>query len=209
MQRNGLTVPGTLTTAVGVVVFDGKGSYTVQQAMSVNGTTTTLPAATGSYIINADCSGTEIDASGRVISNLAVVHGGDEVLGISVVPGSSMTVLFERVTGTCSNATITGDYGFQRIGQVGGSLSLVALGTITFDGKGNQLVAQTIDRGGTVTSVNLVGTYAINPDCSGTQYDPGLGKVISSIVVVHGGNEILGMSITQGNNVVIHYERAQ
>lgn len=207
MQRNGQTVPGTATTSVGLVVFDGKGNYSVQQTVSVNGTSTTLPPASGSYVINSDCTGSESDASGKVISTLAVVHGGDQVLGMSVVPGSSMTVHFERVTGACSNATITGDYAFQRNGQAGGGITLVALGTITFDGKGNQVVAQTIDRGGTITTVHLVGTYTINGDCSGTQFDPGLGKVISSIIVVHGGDEILGMSTTQGNNVVLHYER--
>lgn len=208
MQRNGQTAPGTVTTSVGLVVFDGKGNYSVQQTVSVNGTPTTLPPASGSYVVNSDCTGSESDASGKVISTLAVVHGGDEVLGISVVPGSSMTVHFERVTGACSNATITGDYAFQRNGQAGGGIALVALGTITFDGKGSQFVGQTIDRGGTITTVsNLVGTYTINADCSGTQFDPGLGKVISSIIVVHGGDQILGMSTTQGNNVVLHYER--
>ena len=96
-----------------------------------------------------------------------VVHGGDEVLGMSVVPGSSMTVHFKRIAGLCSNATLTGDYGFQRNGKSGLSLTLVALGTITFDGHGQQFVAQTIERGGTITSVtNLVGTYDLNPDCT-------------------------------------------
>ena len=206
-QRNGQTVPGTAWTSVGLVVFDGNGNYVVQQMVSLNGVSSAA-SQVGTYVINADCTGTESDATGKVISTLAMVHGGDEVLGISVVPGSSMTVHFERIVGPCSNASLTGNYGFQRNGQAGPGLSLVALGIITFDGNGSQFVAQTIDRGGTISSVaNLLGTYTINADCSGSQTDTGTGKVISQIVVVHGGDEVLGMSTTPGNNIVIHYER--
>jgi hypothetical protein len=207
-QRNGQPTPGTVWSSVGLATFDGHGNVLEQQTASINGITATQPSQAGTYLINPDCTGTLSDATGRVVSTLVVVHGADELLGISVIPTSSMTVHFERITGPCSNASLSGDYGFQRNGQAGTGLSLVALGTITFDGKGNQFVQQTIDRGGTITTVtNLVGTYAINPDCTGTQTDTGTGKVISQIVIIHGGDDVLGISTTTGNNIVIHYER--
>lgn len=207
-QRNGQPAPGTFWSSVGIATFDGRGSVNEQQSVSINGTASDMPSQTSGYVINADCTGTQSDASGKVVATLVMVHDGDELLGISVVPGSSMTVHYERIIGPCSNASLTGDYGFQRNGQTGPGASLVALGTITFDGKGNQFVQQTINRSGTITTVaNLVGTYDINPDCTGTQTDPGTGKIISHIVIVHGGDEVLGISTTTGNNIVIHYER--
>ena len=209
-QRNGQTVPGTFWTSVGLAVFDGRGNINSQQAVSINGASSPVASQVGTYTINADCTGTESDASGKVLSTLVMVHGGDEVLGISVIPGSSMTVHYERIVGPCSNAMLVGDYGFQRNGQTGPGLSLLALGTITFDGKGNSVAAQTLDRSGTVSSVaNQIGTYLINPDCTGTQTDPATGKVFGQLVVVHGGDELLGMSTTAGNNVVIHYEKVK
>jgi hypothetical protein len=138
-----------------------------------------------------------------------MVHGSDEVLGISVLPGSNVAMHFERIDGGCSNATLNGAYGFQRNGQSSPGASLLALGTIVFDGEGNSVAEQTTDRSGTIGPLNtLVGTYAINPDCTGTQTDT-TGSVFGQMVIVQGGDEVLGMSMTAGNNVVIHYERVK
>lgn len=68
---------------------------------------------------------------------------------------------------------------------------------INFDGKGNSLSRQTIDRSGTIAVVsNQIGMYVVNPDSTGTQSDPATGKVFSQLVVVHSGDEVLGMSTT-------------
>jgi hypothetical protein len=207
-QRNGLTAPGSHWTSVGLAVFDGHGNILAKHAVSINGTFSSVANQVGTYVINPDCTGTESDASGAVVGTLVMVHGGDEVLGISLIPGSSMTVHYERIVGSCGNGTLTGDYGFQRNGQNAQGLSVVSIGFITFDGNGNQIVVETTNRGGTIGSPNsLTGTYAINPDCTGTQTDNATGKVISQLVVVHGGDEVLGMSETTGNNIVIHYEK--
>jgi hypothetical protein len=207
-QRNGLAAPGSHWTSVGLATFDGHGNVLSKYSVSMNGTFSSVANQVGTYVINPDCTGTESDASGAVVATLVMVHGGDQVLGISLIPGSSMTVHYERIVGSCGNATLTGDYGFQRNGQNGAGLSIVSLGFIKFDGNGNQNVVETTNRGGTIGSANpLTGTYAINPDCTGTQTDNATGKVISQLVVVHGGDVVLGMSETAGNNVVIHYEK--
>ena len=208
VQRNGTTGPGFHWTSVGVARFDGKGNVITNQAVSVNGTFSSVANQAGSYVINPDCTGTESDGSGAVVGTLVMVHAADEVLGISLVPGNSITVHYERIVGSCSNSTLTGDYGFQRNGQNAAGLAVVSIGHITFDGNGNQTVVETTIRGGTISSgVPLTGTYAINPDCTGTQTDAATGKIISQLAVVHGGDEVLGMSETAGNNIVIHYEK--
>jgi hypothetical protein len=206
-QRNGQTAPGAALTAVGVAMFDGLGHIVEQQTVSTNGKFSAIINQAG-YAIGPDCTGTENDESGNVVANLVMVHGSSEILGISVLPGSNVSVHFERIDGSCSISTLNGTYGFQRNGQSGPGASLLALGTIMFDGNGNSVAQQTTDRSGTIGPLNtLVGTYAINPDCTGTQADTN--GIFGQVVVVHGGDEVLGMSMTAGNNVVIHYERVK
>ena len=89
-------------------------------------------------------------------------------------------------------------------------MSLLALGTITFHGNGHSDAQQTSQRNGVVGPVQTFPDYmySLNGDCTGTQIDP-TGSVFSQFVVVHQADEVLGMSMTPGNNVVIHYERTK
>ena len=205
-QRNGQVGPGSLLTAVGLITFDGQGTSAARYNLSMNGTFSTPASQTGRYALNADCSGTESDPGGTAIAKLVVVHGGDEVLGLSMVSGSNVSFHYERIATNCANAALSGTYGFQRNGQAGPGIALLGIGVITFDGHGNAVAHQTIDRNGTTNVVDQVATYNINADCTGTQIDT-TGKVFSQLVVVNGGDEVLGMSMTVPNNVVIHYER--
>jgi hypothetical protein len=112
----------------------------------------------------------------------------------------------EHATPVCNNAILRGTYGFQRNGTTSQG-PLTATGIGQFDGMGTAVAQQTISRSGKFTVVtDQVGLYTINPDCTGTVTDQN-GNVFASLVVVHNGAEVLGMSMTAGNNVAIHYER--
>jgi hypothetical protein len=208
-QRNGQAAPGTAFTSVGLAIFDGVGHLTEQVTVSTNGVFSTANQS-GAYTMDTDCNGTLTDSNGSTVAKLTMVHGNDEVLGMSVIPGSNVAMHFERVTSGCTNASLKGQYGFQRNGQTGPGAPLLALGIAIFDGNGHGTAQQTIDRSGVIgpTSAVLEGMYALNPDCTGTLMDLA-GNVMSPLVVVHGGDEALGMSMTPGNNVVIHYERTK
>ena len=209
-QRNGQSAPGTALTSVGLATFDGLGHVLEQMTVSTNGIFSTITSQAGGYTIDSDCTGFQTDANGNAVARLTVVHGNDEVLGISVVPGTNIAFHFERITGVCNNATLNGNYGFQRNGQTGPGAPLLSIGTITFDGNGNAVATQMAERSGVIGPLNtFVTRYSVNADCTGTQTDPPTGNVFGQIVVVHGGDEVLGMSMTPGNNVVIHYERTK
>ena len=164
---------------------------------------------TNGYTLDSDCTGIMTDANGDPIAKITMVHGNDEVLGMSVIPGSNLALHFERILSTCTNATLKGEYGFQRNGQRSGA-PLLALGTVTFDGQGNATGQRTITRNGVVGPVlNLSGfPYRVNPDCTGTQFDSS-GALFSRLVVVQNGEEALSMSLAPGNNVVVHFERTK
>lgn len=125
--------------------------------------------------------------------------------GLSVLPGSNASVHYERITGPCTIATVRGDYGFQRNGLNAAGAQLLALGKMFFDGAGNQVVRQSIDRNGNFVTIDQLGIYQVASDCTGTQSDSS--GVFARMVVTHNGDEMLGMSLTPGNSVVTHYER--
>jgi len=210
VQKNGHTTTGGLVSVVGVVTFDGQGKAVGRQEVSRNGVFTKEQIAS-SYTVNADCTGTINSAAGEV-SMFLIVHDADEVLGISMVSGNNEAVHYQRVGDgpaerppVCTLATFTGTYGFQRNGHVSAG-DLLALGILSSDGKGNATATQTIDRNGVFSVATFPATYTIDADCMGTQVDTN-GNVFAAFVMVHGGSEVLGISQTPGNNVVIHFER--
>jgi hypothetical protein len=205
-QRNGQSAPGAPISSVGVATFDGHGNMAAQEQVSNSGVFSVIAGETGTYTINPDCTGTLSGASGSVIASLSLVHGGDEVLGISSVAGTNISMHYERIPGPCTNAILKGTYGFQRNGIAAGGVQLLALGTAVFDGIGTSNGVETNDRNGKSNAVNVLATYVINADCTGTMSDT-TRSVFSQMVVVGGGDEILGISMTAGNNVVIHFER--
>lgn len=92
----------------------------------------------------------------------------------------------------CSNATVQGSYGFTLNGTIFARGLLVGVGVITFDGNGNLSLRGTVifqDTG--LGHPNFTGTYAVNPDCTGSSNDFGGGGGTFDFVIVDGGNEIL------------------
>src|SRR5438045_3216679 len=75
-QRNGQTAPGAFFTAVGLITFDGQGNSVAKQNTSANGVFGSTSNPSGKYLVSADCTGTEPDQNGTVISKFVVVHGG-------------------------------------------------------------------------------------------------------------------------------------
>lgn len=83
----------------------------------------------------------------------------------------------------CSNASLEGAWGYTETGTVmvpsaDGSVAVVAVavGRYDFDFAGSFSGTQYSSAGGTVVSDAKVGTYTLNPDCTGTMtikiYDP-------------------------------------
>jgi hypothetical protein len=73
----------------------------------------------------------------------------------------------------CSNATLRGSFGFTSTGTL---LALppplagpfAEVGRQTFDGNGNTDATATASANGNIAKLTLQGTYAVNPDCTGS-----------------------------------------
>jgi hypothetical protein len=90
---------------------------------------------------------------------------------------------------TCSNAILQGGYG-SSVGMIvhPAETPRAVLLRFSFDGKGNFTANVTINDNGTVIHAPDSGSYAINPDCSGTIFTNGGTRKVE-IVIVDAGNE--------------------
>ena len=105
-----------------------------------------------------------------------------------------------HVIRACSNATLDGTFGFYRTGTTGAG-PLVALGVITYDGKQNFTLTQSISRNGVIQfDVPLVGTYAVADDCTAKGFTAD-GSEFVRIVIIDGGKGIYLFSESAGNSV--------
>ena len=82
--------PGTPTTPraiIGVFTLDGRGNWSANLTLDDAGNITPRPTEGGTYVVNADCTGTLIPASGGSVA-LVVVDGGKEFYQMRTNPSS-------------------------------------------------------------------------------------------------------------------------
>ena len=103
----------------------------------------------------------------------------------------------------CSNATLTGAYGFlDSHTVVPAGTPFAALGRWNFDGKGNFTITLTINDNGTVTHINDSGRYTVNADCTGKIFILG-GTGSVEIVLVDGGKEFYELTTNPSSLVIL------
>jgi len=72
----------------------------------------------------------------------------------------------------CSNATLKGTFAHRGAGFITAPAGLAGplahVGTVTFDGKGGVTATGIVSQNGNIVPATEIGTYAVNPDCTGT-----------------------------------------
>ncbi len=72
----------------------------------------------------------------------------------------------------CSNATLRGTYAYTSTGSIAAPPEIAGpiaeVGTQVFDGQGGTTATATISANGNMQPLTIVGTYTVNPDCTGT-----------------------------------------
>jgi hypothetical protein len=94
--------------------------------------------------------------------------------------------------GSCSNTSLTGNYGFILNGTNGGN-PITTVGQISTDGNGTIAGFETSSLNGSITSnVALLGTYQISSNCTGTAtITPAGGSHLNfNLVIIAGGKQI-------------------
>jgi hypothetical protein len=75
---------------VGVLTFDGTGSFTDTHTLSVNGVIFRGLQRPGTYTVNSDCTGSMLNDHG-IKFDIVVVGGGTEIFGIVTNPSFTAT----------------------------------------------------------------------------------------------------------------------
>jgi hypothetical protein len=217
----GFQIRGTIVgfgpiVGVALLIFDGGGNFTQTDNVSVNGFPLTVNRpGSGTYSINADCTGTQtLNSGGQVVhTTFVIAANGNEVFDEVTDSNLVITGIGKRVASpdddedddfsprACSLQTIRGSYGTSTTGSIlaAGPIGLVAdVGKITFDGNGGASQTTTVSLNGMIlpNRSSVAGSYTVNPDCTGelsiTLPTPtGTTLSTSRFVVVAGGNQLL------------------
>ena len=139
-----------------------------------------------------------------IVKNLAAVAATALCIGLPSLSAQTMTAdseagLRER---TCSNARVAGEWGYTETGTVipaTGAVPFAAVAKYTLDEAGNMFGTAVSSSGGSVSSVTLEGTGAVNSDCTGTLtfgvYASGVLLRTVSVSLVYGNNASEGLGL--------------
>ncbi len=131
-------------------------------------------------------------------------------IGLSLVPLS----VGEARDG-CSNATLSGAYGFKGNGSVvlpnGTKADVAVVGRTVFDGRGGLSGSDTNSFNGNITRETTTGTYNVNKDCTGSEtFTSSSGnKVNADFVIVENGREAFFIETDPGVVLTVTAERQQ
>ena len=113
----------------------------------------------------------------------------------------------------CSNATLTGSYGFKQQGfglrnskpaKLGNMIPFATVGVVTFDGAGNAsfTLTQVFNSEGGAFFEAIPGTYTVNSDCTGTIAIEDFGLHFY-MVTVGGGAELFAIQTEIGTMNIV------
>ncbi len=113
----------------------------------------------------------------------------------------------------CSNATLTGSYGFKQQGfglrnskpaKLGNMIPFATVGVVTFDGAGNAsfTLTQVFNSEGGGFLEAIPGTYTVNSDCTGTIAIEDFGLHFY-MVTVGGGAELFAIQTEIGTTNIV------
>lgn len=106
----------------------------------------------------------------------------------------------------CSNANLTGGYGFNVSGIAANGVQYSLVGRFVADGKGGVTGTSTQSVNGAISRPTFTATYTVNADCTGTTnitFDFGLTTPLDFIIVDDGKSVYIisaGASGSQGDN---------
>jgi hypothetical protein len=205
-EINGFTKNAQPISVAGYLKADGKGTFKGTESASIGGTIFTNVPITGTYSINADCTGSAITKVQKSVNhfNLVVVSGGKSLQTVSADSGNVETEIVQaQGKTTCTLAGLKGSFGIQSSGMFLTIGSVAFDGVFTLDGKGVVSGKESGSIAGSIfTWLPASGTYTVASNCTGTMAITVSGQTQHlSFVVTNGGKGMLLVE-TDANTVV-------
>ena len=183
----------------GKLVADGQGGVTGSSLSTQNGVPGNA-SFTGTYAVTPSCSGTmTLNINSQLVGvNFQVLDNGQSaVLALAstteVVAGRAVRVTASS-SALCSNASLTGAYGYFLTGTAAG-LPYTEEGQFTADGAGNLTTSSAFNRNGTLSQSSGAGIYLLSSDCTGTAH-----------LTSPSGNHAFQIALVSGTRTVMFFE---
>jgi uncharacterized protein (TIGR03437 family) len=194
---------GVSAALLGKFVADGVGRITGSNIASVNGQQSNVVTFTDSFNVQSNCSGAFIESTDNITFQM-VNDGVELIMAVSTSDGVLVGTAYRQTLGTspiqCGTGSLSGAYGYQLIGDYGGSPYADA-GQFVADGNGTLNTTSVANVGG-APAVAASGTYTVASDCSGTaQVINQNGTLDYQFAVVEDGKRALFFCATPGRTV--------
>jgi uncharacterized protein (TIGR03437 family) len=208
----GYAISGSIPTSGGIIPFadygtlvaDGKGSFTGSSTSSTGGTISAR-GISGTYSINANCTGaaTFQDTLGNTLHlSFTVVDNGSEIQFIQTDSGTVVSGQAERAATSCDTSAVSGSYTYAISGWVAASGAFQPFadaGRIVADGSGNFSGKSTYSASGRIIRRTLNGTYSVGSACSGmATIKDNFGNVDTLAVTVLSNGQLLFIQSDDG-----------
>jgi hypothetical protein len=148
----------------------------------------------------------------RILSALVALAAAAALVVLPTMSKHNVTAVHAQ-TG-CSNATLTGNYGFTLGGfqiQRGTqrSVPFYGAGLGTFDGAGNVSATFSFGLNGKIgTNQPYTATYTVNSDCTGSvTATPGSGGDNFALVILGGGAEVMAVDTSAGETLTADFKK--
>jgi hypothetical protein len=158
---------------VGVLTFDGEGILKAQYTSNNSGVFSRRTGV-GTYFVNANCTGSATVAGdfAGLSFDFTIVPGtdGSEFSLIVTNSGTVETGDAHRIPDEeCTDATVQGIYRLHAHGYLLGTGPSASVGIRIVDGAGNLSGHDTVSTNGLIQPRDVLSTYNVNSDCTGTQ----------------------------------------
>ncbi len=182
IARDGAAFPAAAATmggstfqkSIGLLKADGQGLLKVTLTTSVNGTVSPT-AYTGSYSIQADCTGLLTlngGSSGPLAFAIGLGNGGQSAVLAETLASVALSGTLSRASTGCSTSAFTAAYNWETGGEIvqsGGVVTAIAeFIDLQFDGRGGMNGGLIRSQSGSPAALSISGSYAVNGDCAGT-----------------------------------------
>lgn len=215
-----------VANGAGLLQFDGQGHLTVNLSSASGGAATSANTLTGSYTISSNCTGSAAlsDSNSQSFAMSFSIYSVTAAntnffaslarAGNFLMIGGGHNAYAQPTGGTCSTSSLNGAYslilggrGISGTGNFAGSFQ--GIGTATFDGNGNVILAGTDNTNRAQgKAFSYTGTYSLPSNCSGTMTIATTGTATFTLVAWGSGSQfdIVGSDAAyvysgSGNNV--------
>ena len=196
-----------LGAAVGQFTANGKGLITAGSATVSNSGTILTITYTGTYSVAKSCTGSltlNVNGGGTFTANFVLDQMNKGVQIIDTVSGTDAPGFgAAEGTGACGLNGVPKTFASFLIGKiVAPNTKVDYVFQVILDGDGDVTGSGTSDVGGTITPVELSGTYTEKSDCTGTaKIKAGTSTLNFNFVVAASGKEIFMIETDSGTSV--------